>query len=287
MQVKIKFMRIWVSLVFIIVLGGSHGRLVAPLLAQQAPTATPDAEGVIYAVVQANDTLWTIAARAGLTLAELLALNNLQESDFIQPGQRLIVGYGAPPVTPTTAVTPSPTATRRLPTPPPPTATRPSTAVCLSAFEDSNGNGLHDLGETLRAAVAFTVYSNQGVAANYITDGLSEPYCIELAPGNYQITRSIATGETLTSNGDYAVLLNAGDRLYLTFGGQRQGEAAVATTLPSAAYPAYETAVVAATAVVPSTAPDAASSLIPLTAAIIGSLLLILIMARLVFRRFR
>lgn len=280
-------MRMLLLIILLLLIMAVDGRAVAVASAQLLPTATPDADGVIYVTVQANDTLWSIAARAGLTLAELLAFNNLQENDFIQPGQRLIVGYGQPPATPTTAVTPLPTATRRPPTTPTPTATRPSTAVCLSAFEDTNGNGLHDADETLRAAVAFTIYSNEAVAANYVTDGLSEPRCIELAPGNYQITRSIAAGETLTSDGDYAVHLTAGARLYLTFGGMLAGPTAVETPLPSATLFASPTAVGPTAANSTQPQPQAASSLTVRFAVIIGGLLLILIMGVGVVRHFR
>ncbi|MBL1127500.1 MAG: LysM peptidoglycan-binding domain-containing protein [Chloroflexi bacterium] len=66
-------------------------------LAQVLPTATPDEAGVIYAIVQPDDTMWAIAGRAGISLAQLLEWNGLQESDFIVPGQKLIVGYGEPP----------------------------------------------------------------------------------------------------------------------------------------------------------------------------------------------
>ena len=61
------------------------------LQAQDLPTATPDAEGIIYAIVQPNDSLWAVAARSGISLTELLDLNNLTENALIQPGDRLIV----------------------------------------------------------------------------------------------------------------------------------------------------------------------------------------------------
>ena len=198
------------------------------LYAQETPTSTPDAEGNIYVVVQPNDSLWSIAARAGLALQELLDLNGIEESTVLQPGDLLLIGRGSPPVTPTSDI-PTPT----LPAPTlTPTPIPVRTAVCLSAFDDLNQNGIFDPGEPLRAEVAFTVFNDQTVVSNYISDGLSEPYCLEdLEPGTYHITRSIARDETLTTKGDWALTLTYGSELNLAFGSTRQskplGEAAL------------------------------------------------------------
>ncbi len=258
----------------------------APLLAQDLPTATPDEAGVIYAIVQPNDTMWAIAARSGITLQQLLEYNGLRETDFIQPGQKLIIGYGAPVATPTADATPTPTATLPPPSPRAPSPTPPLTAVCLAAFQDSNSNGLPDIDETLQADVAFTVYTDEAVAANYVTDGVSEPVCIPLVPGRYQITRSIAPGERLTSSNNEAVILNQGDILYLSFGGLRESPTAVApapSVVPSVLEtPSGNTAVVGADVSMSPTPtsiggqPGSTVSLIPLVAVIIGGLLLTL-----------
>ena len=207
--------------------------LAAPALAQEPvlPTATPDAEGVIYDVVQPNDSLWVIAGRHGLSFAELLALNpGLTENTLIQPGQLIIVGYGAPPVTPTSP--PLPTATLPPPTPRI-TATPPRTAVCLLAFEDGNRNGMWDAGEALRPAVAFTMYNETAVIANYVTDGRSEPHCIEgLSAGAYHITRSINPQEMLTTDGDWSISVVQGSVAQLAFGSYTRPVGGVVETAP-------------------------------------------------------
>ncbi len=206
--------------------------LVTPALAQEPvlPTATPDAEGIIYDVVQPNDSLWAIAGRHGLTFAELLALNEgLTENTVIQPGDLLIVGHGEPLATPTSP--PVPTATLPPPTPRP-TVVPPRTAVCLLAFNDQNRDGVYDAGEALRPGVAFTVYDETAVVANYITNGVSEPYCIEgLRGGSYHVTRSVTPQEVLTTDGDWAVSLMVGSVAQLAFGSYLRpasGETAVA-----------------------------------------------------------
>lgn len=183
---------------------------------QPLPTATPDAEGIIYIDVQPNDSLWSIAAQAHLTLDQLLALNGLTANAVIQPGQRLIIGHGTAPATAT--VEPLPTATLPPPTPRP-TQVPPRTAICLLAYYDQDRDGVFDPGEPLRSSIAFTVFNETAVVANYVTDGLSEPYCVEgLSGGAYHITRSIGPNETLTNDGDWAISLGRGDVAQLEFG---------------------------------------------------------------------
>lgn len=176
---------------------------------------TPDATGAIVVIVQPGESLWVIAARAGLSLPNLLALNNLTDSAIINPGDALIVGYVTP-----AAPSPEPTQQATLPPPTPrPTATPAVAVICVSAFDDRNRDGEHDPNEPLRAGVAFTVYNTQAVVANYVTDGRSEPKCLTgLAPGEYRITRSTQPGEVLTTAGDWALSLVAGGELRQAFG---------------------------------------------------------------------
>jgi LysM repeat protein len=189
-----------------------------PTLVPAGPTATPDSEGTIYVEVFPNDSLSSVAARGGITLAQLLELNGLTESSIIHPGDQLIVGF-APPATDTAeAVTPPSTATR-----PPPTATQtavpfPRTALCLIAFDDANQNGTYETGEGLKTAVAFTIFNDNAVVGNLISDGLSESHCLDLDPGTYQVTRSTRPEESLTTEGNGIVVLGRGDVVQLAFG---------------------------------------------------------------------
>ena len=217
------------------------GQRPLPVHAQiPLPTPTPDAEGNIYVIVQPNDSMWAIAARAGITIQRLWELNGLSEASVIRPGDRLLVAQ----VEPEPTAMPEPT---ELPTLLPPTPSRtpppaPVTAVCLSAFVDENRNGVHDSGEPLRAAVAFTIFNDQAVVANYISDGLSEPHCLELPPGTYRLTRSVGRDEILSGDGDIALLLRSGDLVKLAFGSYNRADemvnaTAVAPVLPATALP--------------------------------------------------
>ena len=228
---------------------------------------TPDETGVISVIVQPGESLWIIAARAGLTLPELLALNNLTEADVINPGDVLIIGQGTPgsaipgPSTPA-AGTPSGSPTPTLPPPTlRPSATPAEATICLLAFDDLNRDGVHDAGEPLRPGVAFTVYNTEAVVANYVSDGVSEPKCLRgLLPGEYRVTRSIAPGEMLTTSGDWALSLTAGSELRQEFGsviGVAVAEATVAG-VASAATPAGQS---------PGSAPPTTANLQPTAAA--------------------
>lgn len=214
---------------------GGGGGVAPPPPAPIGPQPTPDAEGVIRVEVQTGDSLWAIAARNGLTIDEIYELNGLSESTVVRVGDLIIVGYADPveeepadtteeTETEETAgeeeetVEEEPTATP-LPPIPTPTPAPNGGSICLKAFDDVNQNGLHDAGENLKAGVAFTVSDSNAVVFNYVSDGFSEPYCVQqLAQGNYRITRSISENENLTTTGDWAVALTAGSELAFEFG---------------------------------------------------------------------
>lgn len=268
---------------------------------------TPGADGAITIIVQPGEALWTIAARAGLSLQELLELNNLPENAIIQPGDTLLIGYGTPEAPPTSTLAPeeatqTATAPEGRPTLPPPTprptqGSRHTAAVCLSAFDDLNRNGQQDPGEPLRAGVAFTVFNTAAVVGNYVTDGVSEPYCIEqLAAGEYQVTRSLLPGEVLTTDGHWRLVLAAGSRLSQAFGSY-MGEAAVAQLSPSSVTPMSTEATATPAAVADTAHPLAGSERVttstlpanigPLLIGLGISLLILAAVLILLFRRLR
>ncbi len=204
---------------------------VSPLHAQTDPTATPDADGRIYIIVQPGDTLWAVIDRAGISMDEMLTLNNMGIDDLLQPGDKLLIGT----VAPTAAPSPSPLPTVTLP---PPTAvstpTPPPTSICVLAFIDEDGNGVRNAGEGLRPAVAFTIFNESSVVGNYVTDGLSEPFCWHnLEAGEYKITRSVGRDELLTTAGDWTLTLAVGDELELFFGSRTVTGGAATVTRPA------------------------------------------------------
>ena len=75
----------------------------APTLAVEAPVQAAG-EPEIY-IVQAGDSLGGIADKLGVTMAELVEANNLDNPDFLFTGQRLVVPGTGPVPTPTSEVT--------------------------------------------------------------------------------------------------------------------------------------------------------------------------------------
>jgi len=235
---------------------GAVSTVAAPVIntsvrfAPAGPTPTPNAQGVNEVLVESGDTLWSIAARAGITLDELLALNpSLNRNSFIGWGDRIVVGQssgsdaGAAPVSAepepaaeavevAEAVEPAPEesaaeaetvaeeAVEVAPTAEPQATATPSTgSICLLAFDDANSDGIYNSGESLRPAVAFTLAKDQAVVSNYITDGVNEPFCIEgLEPGNYRISRSVLPNEIATNGTDWGASIIAGAPQQFDFG---------------------------------------------------------------------
>jgi len=213
------------------------------------PTPTPNAEGIIYTEVRAGDSLWALAARAGITLDELLDINEITQNVVIRPGELYVIGFGDPPgeEPEETADSEEETAlgtadesgeqedlageeessgsgNNQEPVEPPETGNLASeeingATVCLMAYDDTNQNGVHESGESLRTAVAFTISDGQSVVSNYVTDGESEPFCIKgLAQGNYRVARSSRPEEIMTTPGDRAISVADDSSLNLEFG---------------------------------------------------------------------
>lgn len=83
----------------------------APVQPGEFITSTPELDGSVYHIVQANETLWTIAINYGTTIASLQSLNGMAEDDTsVIAGQRILIVYGGTPVadTLTPTVTPPP-----------------------------------------------------------------------------------------------------------------------------------------------------------------------------------
>jgi LysM repeat protein len=181
------------------------------------PTLAPRGEGAVVHVVQSGDTLSGISVQYGVSLDDLLRLNNLTRDSILNVGQEIVVKSGqggvvtpqptatlratvAPTLAPKTTSTPtatlalSPLATP-TPLPPPPTATPVPGGVCMGAFEDTNGNTVRDGGEPGLAGVAFVISSAGVQVARYATDGSTQPYCLKtLPPGAYSVQVTLPPG---------------------------------------------------------------------------------------------
>ncbi len=117
-------------------------------------TSTPGADGSIIHIVQAGETLIGIAKAYGLTLDELLGLNNITRDTVIWPGEKLLIRPAQtptptspstptstpPPATPTRRPTRTPTPTAS-PVPITPTLDAPSSPTARSSILGSDNTG--------------------------------------------------------------------------------------------------------------------------------------------------
>jgi LysM repeat protein len=190
---------------------------------------TPGPDGNIVYIVQPNDTLWRIAALAGLTVEQLKAMNGLT-SDIVSIGQRLIIGQ-ATQAAPTLA--PQPTIDPNAATAPPAgaaTATPAQVAagagtVCALLYEDTNGNGRRDDGEGLLTGGQLMVVetsTGQPVQAHTTTGAEEKPHCFENLPaGQYTVSAASPTGYNSTRANSTTLDVTAGSLSNMEFGAQR------------------------------------------------------------------
>lgn len=217
----------------ILTLGGAQ-LLLSPVyagpdnrpLAQPTPflTPTPRADGRIVYVVQEEDTLWRIAAIAGLSLEELMALNGIQPGDFLTPGTELFLGSASPTSGEgeSGGVQSGPTEIPMTPTPVVGTGD-----ICVLLFEDLNGNGTLDEGEPALPGGQVSVVALTGdLVGDYTTEALDleinpDGYCFEeLSNGDYNVSAAVPPNYNPTTGLNVPVSLNPGEIQYLQFGAQ-------------------------------------------------------------------
>lgn len=206
------------------------------------PTPTPGPDGRIIYIVQEGDTLWRISAITGISLEELRQLNGLAENDIILPGDRLLLGLGGPAELPPTPG-PAPTPTSDLPTPTPMIGVG---VVCVSVFEDTNGDALRQEEELDLPGSAINISNRAGTVSFFQGEGgglvprcyedvvlgiydipgtsaecISIVQCaLELEQGDYNISVGIPDGYNATTALNYRISLEAGFQEFLDFGAQ-------------------------------------------------------------------
>jgi hypothetical protein len=209
-------------------LSSVEGAQAGPAL-QPTPfqTPTPGPDGRIIYVVQEGDSPWSIAAISGIPLEQLYALNGMAPGDFINPGDRLVLGIGGP-VIPTAAPggAASPT-----PVPASPTPIFGTGVICVLLFADTNGNARLDVGETPLAGGQVSIITLTGaLAADYTTqelyndDGDPDSYCFpDLENGDYNVSVGVPPESNPTTSMNFPVHLDPGDTRYVEFGAQPSG----------------------------------------------------------------
>ncbi len=188
------------------------------------PTPTPRSDGRIVYIVQEDDTLWRIAAIAGLSLEELMALNGIQPGDFLTPGTELFLGTASPRGAEgqDSDVQAGPTEIPLTPTPIVGTGD-----ICVLLFEDINGDGRLDEGEPALAGGQISVVALTGdMVGEYTTEALDLEiapvgYCFEeLRNGDYNVSAAVPPNYNPTTGLNVPVSLSPGEIQYLQFGAQ-------------------------------------------------------------------
>ena len=228
------------------------GLLIAhPAQAQATavPLPTPRADGAVVHIVQEGETLWVIAIRyaaalemtAEEALPYIVELNN--NPTFLNPGDEVLLQTAtttattpegtagatgeATPGEGTPVTTPDPGAAAAEVTPDAATApTAEATpavtlagTICVGAFNDANADGQRNEGEGLVADAAIQLARDGAVVSTYITDGATEPFCIELTePGSYQLQIYPPAGFAATTEDNWAVSIANGESYTVSFG---------------------------------------------------------------------
>ena len=241
---------------------GAQQVLIAPT---NFAVPTGDASGQQFWIVQPGDTLIRIAAVAcGNTiecLNKIKALNP-DAGRMLSVGQKIILGQSetvavaaTPEATAAAAETPTPapagaaeaTATVMAePTAIPtvePTTEAPSGAICVQLYDDLNGNGVLDAGESSVNGGVFTILDtgSGSTLGTYTTGEKPEPFCFEkLPPANYRISLQAPAGYVATTRAEWDLALAMGSTANLEFGAQQaSGAPTPASAAETSSQPAW------------------------------------------------
>ena len=206
--------------------------LVLSLPAQAAPasqgiqyaTNTPLPDGRIIYQVLPNDTCLRIEYLYGISDVQLRQLNpKLDANCTLSIGQVLLLGIGASS-NPTPTLGPSPT-----PLPPTitPTPISGTTQICVSLFNDLNGDGLHETTEPMIPGGAISVTEKDAKYSKTLpTLAGTDPICFAPLPeGDYNISAAIPDNYNPTMALNTTLQVNAGDSAFIDFGAQSKDTA--------------------------------------------------------------
>jgi len=208
--------------------GGAVAQPSGPTSTPQ-PTPTPRADGAVVHVVQSGDSFWGLAIQyagvMGLTPEEAVkaiqelnnnptVINPGDELMIVPPSQTAVTATEAPTetdVTPATEAENTPEATVE-PTAVPTETPAAANGICVTAYDDANGDGQRDQeAEPLMANVAVSLYQGGKNIASYVTDGVAESYCFEnLSADTYQVQAYPPAGYRTTTPESWAVDVSEG-----------------------------------------------------------------------------
>lgn len=184
-------------------------------------TPTPNQEGQIIYLVQEGDTCTRIFLLTGVPIDEIIALNDLGPGCEVFPGQELLLAE-VDPVTPT-PVGPLPTET---PGPPTPTPFEGTAQICVSLFEDLDGNQRRSPNEMYLGGGVISVNNRIGTYSETKETVGGDPAVVELVcfedlpEGEYNLSMGIPDGFNPTTSMNFTLTVSAGDTVVVDFGAQ-------------------------------------------------------------------
>ena len=209
--------------------------------------AQPEDDVDIVHTVDAGDTLLSIAHAYGVTLDQLLTLNDLHPEALLQIGQRLLIirapefadEVGAPDAVAGDAVDNEPEVGGNVESgdrPPAPVAEADapmrdpadiSPQLCFAVYRDDNQNGMMEPGEALLPEATIRLLDAEDIEQlRYTTDGAAEPYCQHLLERKlYTIEGGAPPGFGLTSSSRLRIDLRSGGLVNVDFGAKQGREA--------------------------------------------------------------
>jgi hypothetical protein len=91
--------------------------------------------------------------------------------------------------------------------------------ICANAFEDDNGNGIHDSDEGQLAGVTLVIASSEQVVMRAVSSGSGDPVCAdELAPGRYQVVQIVPGNLEMTTAANAQLQVDDGEAYGVEFG---------------------------------------------------------------------
>jgi hypothetical protein len=184
-------------------------------------TPTPNADGQIFYTVQEGDTCIRVFLLTGVSVDEIIALNDLGPDCAIFPSQQLLLAQ-LDPMTPTPEG-PIPTAT---PGPPTPTPFEGTGQICVALFEDLDGNQKRSPNELYLGGGVISVSNRVGTYSQTQQTVGGDPavvglVCFEDLPeGEYNLSMGVPDGYNPTTSMNYALSVTAGDTVVVDFGAQ-------------------------------------------------------------------
>ena len=218
-------------------------------------TAGAQSEGDLVHTVAAGETLISIAGAYGVSLEQLLTLNELDPDAILPIGRRLVIladgaiddaeeqaeenaeaDAGDSASISTVSVDGLPPAPVVLADAPMLDPADIGPRLCFAVFADGNQNGMREPGEDYLAEATVLLLDDAGVEAlQYLTDGQSEPHCLpDLLRRRYGIRALAPAGYGLTGADSLGLDLGDGGEVRVEFGAAPGLEAAVVPLLQPA-----------------------------------------------------